>query len=419
MNQIARTDDNKQLSPSQQFRVELDKMADQFAAALPSHIKPEKFQRVVMTAVVSDPDILKADRKSLMESAIRAAQDGLLPDKREGAFVVFNTKVKDNGKDVWVKAVQWMPMVGGIIKRVHQSGDIKMLTARVVYGGDHFRTWIDDTGEHIEYEPAEDQDQNVVRRVFAMATTTDGAVYVEPLSAKDVEKIRNVSKQKDRGPWADWWEEMAKKSAIRRLAKRLPLSVDIHDLLQRDNGMYELTQDQDARPTLADRLKAAKNITPDDKVAPGREEGFDASFVHSETASALTGEILTDNETPESDAPPPASETDGDVPASPSDEESTGSPLSSLTPVDSNLSDDDRTTLVAFCNRVIDLKRVPDLEARELDWRDMLPAEVWPKLESLSLAARAVINGKRTRAAAISFMAEVLGVEQSEIGGAA
>lgn len=277
MNQIVKKDEGA-LSPSQQFRVELDKMGEQFAAALPSHIKPEKFQRVVMTAVLSDPEILKADRKTLMESAIRAAQDGLLPDKREGAFVVFNTKVKTDGKDVWIKAVQWMPMVAGIIKRIHQSGDIKMLTARVVYGGDHFRTWIDDAGEHVEYEPAEDQDEGIVRRVFAMATTTEGGVYVEPLSAKDVEKIRNVSKQKDRGPWSDWWEEMAKKSAIRRLAKRLPLSVDLHDLIQRDNALFDLQQEQPrditpAKPSLSDRLAQSRSAT---EKPVEEQEGFQA-----------------------------------------------------------------------------------------------------------------------------------------------
>lgn len=308
MNQITKVEESRQLSPSQQFRVDLEKMGDQFAAALPSHIKPEKFQRVVMTAVLSDPDILRADRKSLMESAIRAAQDGLLPDKREGAFVVFNTKVKIDGKDQWIKAVQWMPMVGGIIKRVHQSGDIKMLTARVVYGGDHFRTWIDDTGEHIEYEPAEEQDQSVVRRVFAMATTMDGAVYVEPLSAKDVEKIRNVSKQKDRGPWSDWWEEMAKKSAIRRLAKRLPLSVDIHDLIQRDNGLYDLQQEPEQRKSVMDRLKAARNITPATQEATAEQEGFSRSFVAEQTEEPLTGEIIETQNAGE------------DIPAQPADD---------------------------------------------------------------------------------------------------
>lgn len=423
MNQVTKIEEGRQLSPSQQFRQDLDKMSDQFAAALPSHIKPEKFQRVVMTAVLSDPDILRADRKSLMESAIRAAQDGLLPDKREGAFVVFNTKVKIDGKDQWIKAVQWMPMVGGIIKRVHQSGDIKMLTARVVYGGDHFRTWIDDTGEHIEYEPAEEQDTSVVRRVFAMATTTDGAVYVEPLSAKDVEKIRNVSKQKDRGPWSDWWEEMAKKSAIRRLAKRLPLSVDIHDMLQRDNGMYDLSQEQDAKPSVMDRLKAAKNITPEPE---GEREGFDASFTRDEPHDALTGEIL-DTNSDEAESPPGSADAGDGSPDQLPDSE----PEDATAPAPSSGSttsrDPETDVLIQFARDVLPRAADPNtpinvlngIEKRWMSQIEQMSPEAQAKAEVIAKSMRALINGKTSLDAALSYFSDVLECSVEDLGGKA
>lgn len=423
MNQITKVEDGKQLSPSQQFRVELEKMSDQFAVALPSHIKPEKFKRVVMTAVLSDPDVLRADRKSLMESAIKAAQDGLLPDKREGAFVVFNTKIKVDGKDQWIKAVQWMPMVGGIIKRVHQSGDIKMLTARVVYGGDHFRTWIDDTGEHIEYEPAEEQDQSVVRRVFAMATTVDGAVYVEPLSAKDVEKIRNVSKQKDRGPWADWWEEMAKKSAIRRLAKRLPLSVDIHDLLQRDNGLFDLSQDQEPKqPSIMDRLKAAKNITPDPE---DEREGFNPDHVTRETSDALTGEILDNPDTGAQSSPTSAAPVDdaGSAPAS----EDTGSDAASEEPVSSSIPEGELPKLRSYAKDLFVRAAKPETDAAimkaiEGRWAsdiEKMSTEGKLAARSISLSMRSIMKGEVDFQTAVEFHAEGLMCDPVDLGGEA
>ena len=37
-----------------------------------------------------------------------------LPNGKEAALVVYNTKVKRNGTDVWIKAVQYMPMIAGI-----------------------------------------------------------------------------------------------------------------------------------------------------------------------------------------------------------------------------------------------------------------------------------------------------------------
>ena len=275
MNQHATRQNN---APAQKdIRAEFAALTDQFALALDGHISPERFLRVVLTAVFSDPDLLNADRKSLFEAAMRAAQDQLLPDKREGAFVVFNTKVKTDGQDRRIKAVQWMPMIGGIIKKMHQSGDVSLITARVVYGGDKYRAWIDDEGEHVEYEAAETQDRNTVRQVFAMAKTKDGTVYVEPLTPDEIEKIRNVSRGKDKGPWVGWWEEMAKKSAIRRLSKRLNLSPEIHDLVQRDNAFYDLSLAPDPTPSLAARM-AAKRAEQSNQIA-SMPEGFSPEYV--------------------------------------------------------------------------------------------------------------------------------------------
>lgn len=274
MNQLAPITEGRAVSPQQQFRDDLTRMADQFIAALPEHIRPERFQRIVLTAVLGDPALLNADRKSLLEAAMRAAQDGLLPDKREGAFVVFG------------RVVQWMPMIGGIIKKIHQSGEIAMMTAKVVYGGDTFRAWVDDAGEHVNYEQAEYPDYDTIRQVFALAKTKEGAIYVETLTPRDIEKIRNVSRSKNSGPWVTWWEEMAKKSAIRRLAKRLPLSAEVHDLIQRDNEMYDLSQAPEDRPSLADRLRVGRQAVQEPR---GREEGFDRGEVPSEPENASSG----------------------------------------------------------------------------------------------------------------------------------
>ncbi len=69
----------KTANPIAEVRYQLNNMEDQFKAALPAHIPAERFMRVVMTAVQNNPDLLKADRRSLWNSAMKAAQDGLLP----------------------------------------------------------------------------------------------------------------------------------------------------------------------------------------------------------------------------------------------------------------------------------------------------------------------------------------------------
>lgn len=253
------------------LNAEVKRLESQFLAALPPHIPVERFMRVVMTAINGNPDLQNADRLSLFDSAMKAAQDGLLPDGREGALVIFNTKdmveTRRQNKDVWIKKVQWMPMVAGIMKKARNSGQISTIVSRVVYAGDKFRNWIDDDGEHIEYEAADDQDRAVVRKVFAMAKLKDGAVEIEVLTPADVEKIRNASKAKAGPAWTVWWDEMARKSAIRRLSKRLPLSSDLDDLIRRDDDLYDFKGERGEAPA---RI-SVQNPLRDDVIPPAEE----------------------------------------------------------------------------------------------------------------------------------------------------
>lgn len=249
-----------QVNPLVVLKEQMEKRTNEFAHALPEHIPVDRFKRVLMTAVQNNPDLVNADRQSLWNSAMRAAQDGLLPDGREGAIVIYNTKEKRDGSEVWIKKAQWMPMVFGILKKVRNSGELAMITARVVYAGDQFRYWIDEKGEHVLYEPADDPDTKVIRRVFALARTKDGESYVEVMSPAEIEKVRSVSRAKDKGPWVDWYDEMAKKTVIRRLSKRLPMSSDLDDLIRRDDGLYNFGEAREGakvesrRPKLVEAL---------------------------------------------------------------------------------------------------------------------------------------------------------------------
>lgn len=72
-----------------------------------------------------------------------------------------------------------------------------------------------------------------------MAKTKDGVIYALRVSPADVEKMRNASKAKDGPAWRNWYDQMAMKGAIRRLAKRLPMSSDLDDLIRRDDELYD------------------------------------------------------------------------------------------------------------------------------------------------------------------------------------
>lgn len=250
--------------PSTKLSDQLIELKPELEKVLPAHISSDKFMRVVNTAISMNPDLYDADRRSLFTSCIKCATDGLMPDSREAALVIFNTKKKltENGKQVerWVKAVQYMPMFAGLQKKVRNSGELKELSCNAVYAHDTFRYWIDDAGEHITHEPTLDE-PGAFKAVYCRATTKDGGVYIEVMSRSEVEKIRAVSKSKDSGPWVQWFGEMARKSVFRRLSKRLPMSTDIERVIRRDDNLYDLGKPQTAALTnTSSGVSAAKAL---------------------------------------------------------------------------------------------------------------------------------------------------------------
>lgn len=211
-------------SPVAVIRQNLTQMAPQFEAALPKHITVEKFTRVAMTAIQNNPDLANADRSSLFGSIVRLAQDGLLPDGREAAIVMFGNKA------------QAMPMIGGILKKIRQSGDVSYVSAQIVYANDHFK-WTLGFDETIDHQPAPlDQEPGEAMAAYAVAVLKDGSRLLEVMRKSEIEKVRNVSRAKGNGPWVQWWGEMARKTVMRRLSKRLPMSTDL-DVFERDETL--------------------------------------------------------------------------------------------------------------------------------------------------------------------------------------
>jgi recombination protein RecT len=71
--------------------------------------------------------------------------------------------------------------------------------------------------------------------VYAEGKTKDGEVQTATMTREEVDAIRKRSKSGGNGPWVTDWAEMAKKTAVRRLAKMLPLSPEFRDALDKDD----------------------------------------------------------------------------------------------------------------------------------------------------------------------------------------
>ena len=244
---LTRADEDSALAPGPitQLRTQLEQRADEFRMVLPAHITPEKLQRTVLTAAQSNPDLLKCDRRSFLTSCMKAAQDGLLPDGREAAIVPFNTRMKVDGEWKWVKLAQYMPMVFGLRKKILQSEEVTDIYAAVVYrqeieaGKFYYEEGSERKLRHmplldLDFRPA-DAD---IACVYSCATFANGTQSYEVMRRFEIDEVRESSQtgaefdakgepRDAKGPWVDWFAEMAKKSCIRRHSKSLPQSSDI------------------------------------------------------------------------------------------------------------------------------------------------------------------------------------------------
>jgi recombination protein RecT len=225
-----------------ELRHQLGGMEDQFKAALPAHIPVERFARIVMTAVQNNPELIECDRRSLWNSAMKAAQDGLLPDGREGAMVVRRDKKSPTGK-----SVNWQPMIAGIRKKARNSGEIATWDAHEVCENDAFEFELGDE-PFIRHKPALDNRGKIIA-AYSICTLKSGEKTREVMGIGEMHAIRDRSdawKAFKAGyikstPWSTDEGEMCRKTVARRHSKVIPTSTDLDDLIRRDDELYELS----------------------------------------------------------------------------------------------------------------------------------------------------------------------------------
>ena len=235
------------------FEVELTDYEPQLLAALPDHLKErvDKFKRVVVTAVSRNPDLLKADRRSLFNACVSSANDGLYPDGSEAALVIFGDKV------------QYMPMIAGVRKKMRNSKDVLSADAYVVYEKDKYSYVLGDNAAIVHEPPPLGGDRGKPLGAYAIIKLTNGEILREVMSVSEIEKVRAISRSKNGPAWSGWWEQMARKTVLRRCAKGAPSSADVEELYKREEADYPPLPTP-PRPTRQDPVELPPAATVDD-----------------------------------------------------------------------------------------------------------------------------------------------------------
>ena len=235
-----------ELAPHQMFEKDLKLYEGNISSALPANVPANKFISTAVVAVQLNPDILDCEKQSIINSCMRAAADGLILDGREAALVKFGNEAT------------YMPMTQGIIKKVRNSGELSTLSAHVVKENDEFSYELGDE-EKIVHRPAL-KDRGAPIGAYAIAKLRDGGIAREWMTIEEIEEVRAVSRAKNGGPWKQWWGEMARKTVIRRLSKRLPMSSELDRVITAVDDDYDFSAQSDPEPTGPKKTRAAAAV---------------------------------------------------------------------------------------------------------------------------------------------------------------
>lgn len=201
---------------------------------LPPHITRDQFTSVIVMAVNEQPELLECNRASLINEACKAADDGLLPDGRQGVLTFF----KNNKKGIL--EAQWIPMVQGIIMRAREKGDLFSIDAQVVHANDKFERVLGDNPQYI-HKPAEDDARGAIVGAYAIFKAPNKEVIGrEYMSLKQIQKVKSKSRNPNGLMWKDFFEEGCRKTVIRRGSKYIPLSPEVRKIIERDDVEYDL-----------------------------------------------------------------------------------------------------------------------------------------------------------------------------------
>ena len=234
----AKTDKKSLISANQKTVVGLlEQMKGEIARCLPKHLTPERMTRIAITELRKTPKLQECEPMSFIAAIMQASQLGLEPGIMGSCYLIpfYN---KNTGK----YECTFMPGYRGFLDLARRSGQIVSLVARAVYENDEF-TYEFGLKEDIKHKPNMNNKGQLVA-VYAVALLKDGGHQFDVMSRQEVEKIRNTSsKSKDNGPWVTDFEEMAKKTVLRRLFKWLPCSVEMQKAVSLDEQLEIGTQD--------------------------------------------------------------------------------------------------------------------------------------------------------------------------------
>lgn len=222
----------------------IKRMEGEIKKALPSVLTPERFTRIVLSALSTNPKLQETTPESFLGAMMTAAQLGMEPNTPLGqAYLLpyYNSKKR-------CLECQFQLGYKGLIDLAYRSGEVSTIQAHVVYEHDKF-SYAYGLEPQLEHVPAMG-DRGSPTHVYAVFRTKDGGYSFGVMSIDDVRRhAQRYSKSFENGPWQTNFEEMAKKTVLKRVLKYAPLKSDFVRGVSQDGAIHtEISDDMFSTP---------------------------------------------------------------------------------------------------------------------------------------------------------------------------
>lgn len=214
-------------------------------AVLPKHVSPDRMLSLALGALRSNPQLMECTTESLMSAVIVSSQLGLEPNTPLGhAYLIPFRNNKAGRTDV-----QFIPGYRGLIDLARRSGQIVSIASHAVHEHDEF-DYCYGLDERLHHKPKLG-DRGPVIAFYSVAKLVGGGHAFEVMSLEQVQSVRDNSQgykaalryaKRDQSgnitylnhPWHNHFEEMGRKTLIRRLFKYLPISIELATAVRLD-----------------------------------------------------------------------------------------------------------------------------------------------------------------------------------------
>lgn len=254
-NALANKASGQAAKPGKSIKQLLIAQEGQIAKALPSVMTPERFTRIAMTALSTNPKLQACTGESFLGALMQAAQLGLEPNTPLGqAYLI-----------PYGSQCQFQLGYKGLIELAHRSGEFKSIYAQTVYENDEFSFELGLDADLI-HKPVLGSSRGKPIAYYAVYKLVNGGYGFEVMSYDDITShAKQFSKSVNNGPWKTNFDEMAKKTVLKKVLKYAPIKTEFaRGIAQDETVKSAIDQDMASQPDELDYIDVAgPSVDPD------------------------------------------------------------------------------------------------------------------------------------------------------------